>query len=195
MENQLMLDIITDEIKTFFIQRTVMHIKRVQKYLKKIEELGLGEIDNSLLALEQFHDGSKFIFPEVEPYIHLTWKYKTAKEANPYIPDADVQKRIDEATWHHITNNLHHPEYWDENADPSMLNSKDRDKPSGVMVDATSMPLTYVASMMADWLSMSEEYKNEVTDWIQKNVNIRWKFTPEQVALIEKIAQLVPVER
>jgi hypothetical protein len=190
-----MLDIITDEIKSFFIQRTIMHIKRVQKYLKKIQALGLEEVDNSLLSVEQFHDGSKFLSPEVEPYIHLTWKYKTANDVNPYIPDEKVQKRIDEATWHHITNNLHHPEYWDSDADPAMLNSKDRDKPSGVMVDATSMPLTYIASMMADWLAMSEEKKTDVNDWIKKNVNIRWRFTPEQVALIEKIAQLVQVEK
>jgi len=186
--------IITDEMKEHFINRTKMHIGRVQKYLSQIEALELEEIDNDLLYLENFHDGSKFLAPEVEPYIHLTWRYKTEKDPNPYKPDEQTAKAIDEATFHHITTNMHHPEYWCENVTPEMLNSKDRDKPSGVIVDATSMPLTYVASMMADWLSMSEERHSDVNDWIKKNVNIRWKFTPEQVALIQKIAQMVPVK-
>lgn len=186
--------IITDEMKAFFIKRTKEHIGRVQKYLGKIIDHGFEGVDNDLLAIEYFHDGSKLMKPEVEPYIHLTWKYKTAKDENPYTPDKNTQKLIDEATYHHVKNNMHHTEYWDDSTTIEVINAKDRDRPSGFMVNATSMPLTYIASMMADWLSMSEEKGTDVFDWIKMNVNIRWKFTREQVNLITDIANNIKVD-
>jgi hypothetical protein len=42
--------------------------------------------------------------------------------------------------------------------------------------------------MCADWCAMSEELgTNSPKNWADKNVNIRWKFSPRQVKLIYDI--------
>jgi len=179
------------EMADWFQERTTLHIHLFQKYLRLIEKLNLPEIDNDILMLELDHDNGKWNSPEYEPYVHLTWKYRQQRLGSSYLLSPEIKEQVDEATWHHITNHKHHPEFWDSKAKPDTLSTRDRDEPSGKMIDATQMPLPYVASMMADWLAMSEEKNTQVKDWIKKNVNIRWKFTPEQVALINKIADLL----
>ena len=110
------------------------------------------------------------------------------------IPEG-MEEQSTKATFHHIVNHKHHPEYWDDNVTIRCLNTQDRDKPAEDMVDATLMPLTYVASMMADWLAMSEEKNTDVNDWIEMNVNVRWKFTPQQVSLMKELASKISVDR
>lgn len=85
----------------------------------------------------------------------------------------ELQDLMDKASNHHVHCNPHHPEYW----------SKERAS-EGTTIDCTSMPLSYVASMCADWLAMSEELKNSAVDWADKNVNKRWIFSDGQVELI-----------
>ncbi len=189
------MDKMTKPMVDFYYKRTREHIDRVQKYISKIRGMNFKGVDPVLLTYEKMHDLGKYHEPELTPYVYLTWRYKTAKDPLPYIPSDDVAKEIDKATFHHVTTHKHHPEYWDKSATQEMINSDNRDEPSDVMVNATSMPLTYIASMMADWLSMSEEKNTNVNDWIKKNVNIRWKFTPEQVALINEIAKKVKVDK
>jgi hypothetical protein len=173
----------------YFKERTGKHIALVNKYTAKIIDLDLEGVDPHLL-LEEKHDCGKYLEPEYIPYVHLTWKYRQQRMGNQeYEINDALKKDIDLATWHHVTTHPHHPEYWDEQADRSMLNPRDRDTPSGVIVNATMMPLTYVAAMMADWLAMSEEKNTCVKDWIKNNVNIRWRFAPDQVNLINKIAE------
>ena len=99
-----------------------------------------------------------------------------------------------EATYHHVKHNKHHPEYWDNTTTLESINPKDRDKKPEKPVDATKMPLNYVAVMVADWLAMSEEKKTSVKDWISNNVNKRWIFTPKQVELINKLSDAVTVD-
>lgn len=179
-----------DEMREWFENRTRRHIGLVQKYLQKIMDLNLPEIDNEILASEMEHDESKFKDPECDPYVHIAWKYRQQDLGKTYEPPVGVAEKMNDATFHHIKNNKHHPEYWDDKVKIDCLNAQNRDKPSGVLVDATSMPMSYIASMMADWLAMSEERNSNVKDWIKKNVNIRWKFTPEQVALMNRLSTL-----
>ena len=61
---------------------------------------------------------------------------------------------------------------------------RSRDTPPERIVNATKMPLSYVAAMIADWLAMSEEKKTCPYEWAKKNVGIRWEFTKEQEKLI-----------
>ena len=81
---------------------------------------------------------------------------------------------------YHVTTNKHHPEFWSDNPNID-INNRDKSK---AIVDATKMPLTYVACMCADWMGMSVEFKNSPYEWAEKNVNKRWKFTHEQVSFI-----------
>lgn len=175
------------EMETHFKKRTNFHIGLVQKYLSKIQSMNLPGIDNKILEQEKDHDSGKFKDPEHNPYLHVNWKYKMQNEGKKYEPPQEIKEKMDEATFHHITTHKHHPDYWDKNVTQEALNTKDRDKPSGKIVDATQMPLSYVASMMADWAAMSEEKGTSLKEWIDKNVNIRWKFTSQQVDLINKL--------
>jgi len=45
-----------DEKAEWFAKRTMMHISLVQKYLQRIQMLGLPEIDKGLLEEEMEHD-------------------------------------------------------------------------------------------------------------------------------------------
>lgn len=173
----------TDDMKQHFLERTNYHISLVQKYLDKIIALNDSRLDNKILEQEKIHDQSKFKEPEYSPYLHINWKYYLKDQGKEYNPPDEIKNQMHAASFHHIVSNKHHPDYWDKNITPDNLNSEDRDKPAKI-VDSTRMPPTYVASMIADWLAMSEEKKTDPYEWAQKNINKRWKFTDEQVKLI-----------
>ena len=44
---------------------------------------------------------------------------------------------------------------------------------------------------MADWAAMSEEKGTSMKKWIKDNVNVRWKFSPEQVSLINELGPIL----
>jgi len=185
------------EMKKHFDKRTKMHIALVNKYLKKIYDLNLPEIDNDLLSQDS-HDKSKFEEPEYTPYLHVSWKYKLKDEGKSYNPPKEIEEAMHLATYHHTKNNSHHPEFWDETTTPESINPKNRDKAPDEKVDATKMPLTNVAQMIADWTAMDEEKnknrssgKYSAKDWADKNVNIRWIFNPNQVEFIYKVIGLL----
>lgn len=178
-----MADIIA--MDEWFKIRTGRHLRLVYKWSNKIAELGDKRIDKVLLDKERDdHDLMKFLEPEYTPYLYITWNYKCKRDGIQFDMTKQMQDAANGATFHHIKNHKHHPEYWDDSASKDVLNDKDRDKPSGVMVDATKMPLTYVASMVADWFAISEELGTKPIDWAKKNINVRWKFTNDQADLI-----------
>jgi len=170
-----------------FKQRTNLHIGLVKKYLDKILQLKDPRIDAAILEAEKVgHDQSKFKSPEYEPYLHVNWKYYMKDQGKEYNPPKEVKDAMDTATLHHIVNNSHHPEYWQDptNKGKLQINSRDRDEPSGEIVDATKMPLSHIACMVADWLSMSSEKGTDPYEWANKNVDKRWKFSSNQIKLI-----------
>ena len=189
-----LLPLIWDEMVEWFNTRTHMHIDLFRKYVDKILDLDLLDIIESILLNErEIHDCGKFVAPEYIPYVHLTWRYKLVKLGQKYEVDKELEQQMQDATFYHVKDNAHHPEHWDYDVTPQHLNPKDRDAPSTLITDATSMPLTYVASMVADWLAVSEERGTDVNDWIKSNVNIRWKFTDKQVYLIKEIVRRINV--
>ena len=172
---------LTEEIEKHFVDRTNRHIKLVQKYCKLIasEWSGLEE----LIERGEKHDASKFGSDELVPYIWLTWRYKCKDDGvECNLPDG-MEDDIDKATEHHILSNAHHPEYHQSETE-GLLNKEDRDAPPDEMVDATGMSDLDIAECAADWCAMSEERGNTPREWAEKNVNVRWKFTPEQESLI-----------
>jgi len=184
-----------EELEKQFNDRTNYHIKLVQKYIKQIQYMNLPEVDNKILDDEgKKHDAIKWEKEEYEPYLYIAWRYKQKDEGKKYELPEGMEEKTHAATFHHITNSKHHPDYWDENITSDALNSKDRDKPTGNIVDATKMPPTYIASMMADWAAMSEEKDSSLDKWIKDNVNIRWKFDKKQVDLINKIKDKLEIK-
>jgi hypothetical protein len=174
----------TRYMKEHFKQRTNFHISLVQKYLQKIIDLNDPRLDNKILEEEKTHDQSKFEAPEYEPYLHVNWSYYLKDQGKKYDPPEAIKSGMQVATFHHVKNNKHHPEAWDDNATLESINNKDRDKPPKQMVDATKMPLSYIASMVADWLAMSAERRTDPYEWADQKINKRWKFNKEQTDLI-----------
>lgn len=186
--------IATPEMKEYFLMRTRAHLFLVHKWSNKIAALNHPLIDNDLLNKERDeHDQYKFLEPEYSPYLFITWNYYCKRKNIPFELTQEIKDKMHEATFHHIKNHKHHPEYWDKNVTIAGLNKDDRDRPAeGQLVDGTEMPDTYLAAMVADWCAMSEELgTNSPADWANQNINIRWKFTGHQTALIYKLIDMV----
>lgn len=171
---------------TFFKTRTDNHINSVQSWAKKIEK-AFPKMLEGLFTLSTVHDASKYQEPEYTPYLEVTWHYKCKAEGEDYPLNEDAHL----ATFHHIKNNPHHPEYHDPNATLECLNSHDRDKPSKYIVNATAMPTIFIGEMVADWCSVATERNTDPYEWAKMNIGIRWKFSKHQEELIYKILDSV----
>lgn len=168
----------TNEMKDFFLKRTKRHISLVQKYAKLIENKFHIK---GLINRAKEHDKSKYEYPEIDPYILITWDYKCKKEGIEFKLPKDIKEKMHEASEHHVHSNRHHPEFYDKNSE---INKK-----SEKIVNATKMGELDIAEMCADWLAMGEEMGNIAGEWADKNVNKRWKFTDKQKELIYKIIE------
>lgn len=185
-------DIITKEMDDFFKKRTMEHISRVQKNMRKILKSDISkEIDVVLFktALKE-HDKSKYSYPEHQPYILITWDYKCKDKGIDSKLSESTHDVMNKATEHHVKTNEHHPEYWSDK-EVGIINRGDRDKPPEEMIDVTRMPSTYIAEMVADWMAMSEEKGTCPYEWAKKNIGVRWKFSNSQKDFIYEILNTV----
>jgi len=171
-----------DKLK-HFLARTRAHIGRVKRNVRVLVASGFPVDGEAILAQVATHDDSKFLPPERETYIELTWMYRCRRLGEPFEMTDELKQRIAIATLHHITHNPHHPEYW---APSAHINMEDRDAPPKEMVDGTGMSDIGLVEMCCDWVAMSQENleHNSAHVWADANVNVRWKFTTEQVARI-----------
>lgn len=62
------------------------------------------------------------------------------------------------AVQQHVTTNPHHPEYWSNGVD--------------------EMPRIYIAEMVADWGARSQEFGNDLREWIKQNAYERFSIPP-----------------
>lgn len=188
-----MSKIITQEMIEHFKYRTGFHLWCVRKWSDKIAALNDKRIDRTLLDKERDdHDELKWLEPEFTPYVLISWNYRCKRIGTPFDLPSDIKNKMHEATFHHIKRHRHHPEFWDDGVTINALNKNDRDRPSdGEIVDGTKMPMTYVASMCADWFAMSEELSGHPAKWAADNINVRWKFTNEQIGLINDLITTV----
>lgn len=173
------------EKESFFKTRTANHIKSVQEWAEKI--IGHYPEFDHLRYRCSVHDQSKFEEPEYAPYLEVTWHYKCKAEGVDYPLDHDAHL----ATYHHIKNNPHHPEYHDENATLECLRSDNRDKPADYMVDGTKMPDVDIMEMVADWCAVATERGTNPFEWAKMNINVRWKFSRFQEDFIYEILEKI----
>jgi len=184
---------ITTEMENHYIKRTNEHIRRVQnnaEFLTKFYKLHDDE-KFELLNNVKTHDITKYENPEKDLYTLISWKYHLKEDGNIElnVPD-EVQIEMTKISEHHIKNNKHHVEYWDESLISGFLDPMDRDNVDDkLIIDGTKMPKIYIIEMVCDWTSLSQELdgNSDSTEWANKNVNKRWKFTDEQVDLIYKL--------
>lgn len=176
-----MLEKITQEIIDYSKERTYKHINLVKKYCN------LFGLDRSI---SDIHDGSKLTDEaEYEPYILINWSYKLLSEGKQGL---EYTEEMHNATYHHIKNNRHHPEYWSSKVE-NILNKQNRDLPNEI-VDATKMPDEYITEMVADWCAVAEERNSKVKDWADLNIGKRWLFSKNQIELIYNLITKVSGE-
>jgi len=186
LEKTTMIDL-DDEKLAFFLDRTNNHIRLVKKaaaiLVKEYAELA------ELLKNVELHDASKFVEPELSPYIELTWQKKHKSEVSK-----ETEEGITQATLHHIKNNPHHPEYWLEDKTKANLSSTNRDE-SIEVVDASNMPCIDLAEMVCDWVAMSWELgTNTPRQWFNKVKDVRWHFSERQEDLIDRMLKVFEKE-
>jgi len=161
--------------------RTNNHIDCVRRCIDALVSVHPEELAQ-LSDRKSLHDLSKWEEPEFTPYIFLTWKHKCTDDGIDFVVPENVD--IQEATWHHVSTNPHHPEYWDKNATKMSINPKNRDEPPENPVDATGMDKISLSEMVCDWHAMGLERDNTSKSWADKNVNIRWLFDDDQIKMI-----------
>lgn len=177
---------ITKEMADHYKKRTNDHINCVANCIEHLCSKN-PEIADELIKRKNSHDLSKWEEPEYTPYIWLTWRYKCKDDDIELELPNGMEDMIQKATWHHITSNPHHPEYWDDEANfEDNLNHKDRDKPPSKIINSTTMDDTSLAEMVCDWTAVGLERGNTAKSWADKNVNVRWKFTNNQIEKIYK---------
>lgn len=180
---------ITKEMVDYYYKRTNEHINRVKKYIEKIYIKY--PIFKLLKDRLQNHDQSKFKDPELIPYILITWKYYCKNNNIPFDLPENINNIMQEATYHHVKNNRHHPEFHDNTTTINSINPKDRDTPPEKIVNGSNMSDIDIAEMVADWMAVSEEKNSHPKDWAKANIDKRWKFTKHQKDLIYNIIENV----
>jgi hypothetical protein len=185
----------TPEMKQWFLDRTKRHIDLVQKYAAKIEAAFPYKYFG-LVKQADNHDLSKYQEPERIPYEFISWDYRCKEFGKtPFKINNEMRERMNSATCHHCKSNRHHPEFHDASATTGIINREDRDAKPEKLIDGTGMTHIDLAEMVADHLAVAEEKGTNVLDWEKKNVNVRWKFTPEQVEEIYTIIDGVTVDK
>jgi hypothetical protein len=132
------------------INSIVRHIKNVQDNCfllgNRLIETGEIELGKQLIANSLRHDNSKFFGTE--------WDNMTTVNEGL---DADPNKiKRNLSISHHQRTNFHHPESWAH----------------GIK----EMPAVFVAEMVADWKSRSEEFATNLREWIESYATKKWKF-------------------
>lgn len=180
-------NIINQEMIDWYNKRTNNHIKLVRKYCFEIY-CNFPEFEKEILKKGIIHDQLKFQEPEMKPYILITWNYYCKDNKIDFPEFSNFKDICNQATEHHILNNEHHPEFW-QNKKEGLINKDDRDGniiPNEI-IDATKMSNLAIAEMCADWCAMSEERGNTPFEWCDRVINKRWKFNQNQIDLIYKI--------
>ena len=178
------------EKEEWFKTRTNRHINLVRKYCQRIHDYDPKRFPNIVKQGEK-HDASKFLDPEKDPYVHVSWHYKMKRQGKEYKVSPELQDQMHKATLHHIKNNPHHVEYHTDQVNVLNKDMKHRDEKVSEMIDGTKMPDEYIAEMAADWCGMSEELGSTPQEWGEKMINKKWKFTDHQVKLIYELLDAI----
>lgn len=163
---------VTDDMINFFVKRTMKHINLVNDNVNKINKIikidGLNDIAKE-------HDLDKFSYENIIPYIWMTEYYRCKNNnINFKYPDG-IEELCDNASYRHCNNNKHHPEFWNKHSNN---------------VDFCNMSYSSIVEMCADWAAMSQEKGTSLKDWVDNNVNVKWKFSPERTGFIYKLINI-----
>jgi hypothetical protein len=137
----------TDEMYDSFDTETKKHVERIKSNAKILEDT-LPEL-KGVYAQATRHDSTKYEEPELTAYVFESWVNKCKEEGVDYNPPSELPELLRVAKIHHLQNNKHHPEYWDENFDPSTV-SQGGVVDESVEADGTAMDSISIAEMVCD---------------------------------------------
>lgn len=149
-----------DEMEKFYLERTHKHINRVKKNISFLES-------KTGIKINKDHDKSKFSREEYIPYVYMTWFYKCKNEGIDYHYPPKIKELIDLAVIHHYKNNRHHPEYFKENN-----------------LNLDEMNDSDIAEMVCDITAMSQEFKNDPKEYLEKKIIPKYNFNKHQKTLM-----------
>jgi len=139
-------------------EATMEKIRAVARHIRNVE-------DNCFLLGEKLILGGEIDLGKqliANGYVHDASKFtgiefEYLSTGNPTEENAKLKMKL--AIHHHAKTNLHHPEAW-----------------SGGIKD---MPDVYVAEMVSDWKSRSEEFGTDLREWIDDEATKRFNFSKE----------------
>jgi hypothetical protein len=158
----------SQEMVNLFTERTEDHINRVRKSLKLLMKAFPALNKKVLVGRLNTHDNIKYSSEEKEWYIWLTWFYKMQQEGKTFEYPPGIEEKVREATYHHITNERHHPQF--HKSPEHMLNED-------------------LAEMVADWAAMGEELGTSLHEWAENKGLKKNKFADKQVKLIREMVK------
>jgi len=138
---------------------TMAKIRAIARHIRNVEDncLLLGE---QLILRGEIDLGHKLI---ANGYVHdaskfwgVEWEYMAPGQ--PTVEEG-AKLKLKLAVQHHNRVNAHHPEFWG---------------------DIHLMPRLYVAEMVADWKSRSEEFGTDLRQWIDEEATKRFHFLKEE---------------
>lgn len=138
--------------------RTMEKIRGIARHIRNVEDncLLLGE---KLIERGEIDLGHKLI---ANGYVHDASKFWGVEWDNMAPGEITVEEgaklKLKLAVQHHNRTNPHHPEYW-----------------GGI----ENMPRLYLAEMVADWKSRSEEFGTDLRQWIDDVATKRFHFEKE----------------
>lgn len=157
-----------------FLHETRRHISLVNQCAEKFQPYMDEKLYNILMSNVPMHDIDKTyninIIGNYAPYNAAFYTDLGVKVT----PECKVLR--DGIAWEeHYQFSGHHPEHW------AAVVSDDQP------VDASKMPLYYVAEMVADWMAVGLIMNNTATEWFNKANGKKWTFTIEQTQLIKSL--------
>jgi hypothetical protein len=185
----------SNEMVDNFYKRTKYHQDLVANNIIKIIQSGKldSQLNPELEDRARIHDNSKYSDDEMIPYVWGTEMYRCKNNGIPFEYPEGIEQEFAQASYHHVTNNRHHPEYHSLNKSDLMINPADRGKSLDV-VEAYNMSDIDLIEMVADWTAMSQELNQNggsAKSWADKNINKRWLFEDYQVDFIYKIINML----
>jgi len=185
---------ITPEMEEYHKQRIERHINSVREWIGKGIEKNTNDFLTYPLSLAKAqvltHDADKDVGGKLwDGYCLIDWHYRENKNGRkfPYSPLMKSSTRT------HVSENQHHPEYWDKRYTTNfeLFDTGDkRDDVPSTAIEAGDMQLSYVAEMVADWKATADERGNLAWAWYRVAVPYRYKFNEAQIYVIEKMLEL-----
>lgn len=172
----------------FCVKTITKHREDVIRNARFLFKNSKGLVDSSFLFNVINHDKDKL--SDIEMTNNYVWVFLFKK-----IKDIDYDccnyKKVLYATLLHILTQKHHPEYWAElkKEDSVRIDIKNRDALQKC-VDASLMPNNYLCEMVCDWKAVADTHGTTIQSLFDKCLNKRWRFTKEQVDVIQKAIEV-----